>query len=205
MNEYQIEQLEALQIVRQHPDAAAGQPAIKAEIERYHDFRTRTAIFHQAHFEQTCTEKCYFSNLSACCSKDGIIIFFADVVINALASSAAELDLLEHAIAHPPYPGKCIFLTHKGCLWRVKPIVCEMFVCQTAKNAAFENDPQAAEQWEAFEKERKTFTWPDQPVLFEHLERLFLDLGAESSLMHIHKSPGLLRIKKNREAASRSA
>lgn len=203
MNEYQVEQLEALRTVRRHPDAAAGQPSIKTEIERYLAFRDRTAGFHQAHFEPFCAEKCYFSNASACCSKDGIIVFFADVVINALASSAAELDLLEQAIANPVSPGKCIFLTRSGCLWRIKPIVCEMFVCRAAKTTAFENDPRAAEQWKEFEKERKSFTWPDRPVLFEHLERLFIDIGAESTLMHIHNSPGLLRIKKKRQAATR--
>ncbi|MFW5937201.1 MAG: hypothetical protein ACOCS6_04000, partial [Desulfosalsimonas sp.] len=87
MNEYQIEQLQALQMVRQHINAGQGRQTeailprqIKQELRRYYDFRDRSAAFHQACFEQTCTAKCYLSNLSACCSKDGIIVFFADVV-----------------------------------------------------------------------------------------------------------------------------
>lgn len=196
MNAYQKEQLEALQIVR---GQILNLPSVvKKGLSRYLAFREQTATFHRMHFEQICTEKCYLGNLSACCSKDGIVVFFADVVINAIYSSEKELDLLEHAIENPAIPGKCIFLSPGGCLWRIKPIVCEMFVCNTAKETAFKDHPEAAAQWEEFEKQRKTFTWPDRPVLFEHLERIFLDKGLESSLMHIHTSPGLMRIRKNR-------
>lgn len=201
MNSYQIEQLKTLHTVRQNLEPAAGSSADcgqwdgKEEIHRYMAFRDRTAIFHQRHFEEVCTEKCYHSRLSACCSRDGIIIFFADVVINALYSSYSELDLLEHAIQYPAASEKCIFLSSSGCLWRVKPIVCEMFVCEPALKQVFTKNPDAEAQWRQLEQERKSYTWPDKPVLFEHLERRFLDMGIDSSLMHIHKSPGLLRIR----------
>lgn len=197
MNSYQAEQLEALRMVREQGLSLPSD--LKEEVSRYLAFRRRTEAFYREHFEQTCSEKCYLSSLSACCSKDGIVIFFADVVINFLYSSENDLDLLEHAIKNPAAQGKCIFLARGGCLWRVKPIVCEMFVCDTAKKGAFEDSPEAAARWEKLENQRKTFTWPDRPVLFEHLERIFLDRGLESSLMHIHKSPGLMRIKKTRD------
>ena len=45
-------------------------------------------------------------------------------------------------------------------------------------------------------KQEKSFKWPDRPVLFDDLEKLFLDLGCHSTLMHLNLSPGLLRIKK---------
>ena len=38
-------------------------------------------------------------------------------------------------------------------------------------------------------------TWPDRPVLFDELEKLFIKEGYDSPLMYCHKSPGLLRLK----------
>jgi hypothetical protein len=73
-----------------------------------------------------------------------------------------------------------------------------MFLCGEAINRAFEDDPEALKQWEAYNEIRKSFTWPDQPVLFEKLESYFIEKGYHSSLMYIHNSPGLLRIKMNR-------
>ncbi len=201
MNAYQKEQLEALQMIRRYlnqlPDSE--NKSLKAEIADYLEFRSCIANFLETRFKDICTEKCYHSRLSACCSKDGIIAFFADVVINALTAENNDLDRLEQAIEHPANDFKCIFLSETGCLWQVKPIVCEMFVCDEAENRAFENDPEAAKQWETYREIKKNYTWPDQPVLFEKLESFFMAKGCSSTLMYIHNSPGLLRIKQNRK------
>jgi len=45
------------------------------------------------------------------------------------------------------------------------------------------------------EQESRRFKWPDRPVLFDTLEKLFLDAGFHSPLMYLHTSPGLLRVK----------
>lgn len=201
MNTYQLEQIEALRMVR---DALDRMPApemdnLRREISGYLIFREQLADFMAAHFGEICSEKCYQSRLSACCSRDGIITFFADMVVNAIVSEAADLDALERAVGQPQNDSKCIYLTDTGCLWRLKPIVCEMFLCHEAKNAVFDANPAAAEQWERFCAEKAHFTWPDQPVLFEALESRFIAMGLCSPLMYIHYSPGLKRIKDNRD------
>ncbi|MBS0013803.1 MAG: hypothetical protein KFF46_07510 [Desulfobacterales bacterium] len=199
MNDYQMEQRQALQIVRRHLHQIPLED-LEKQITDYLYFRQKTARFYNAHIEPVCEKKCFTTGISGCCTKDGIIVFFADVVINALQSTTRELDRLEQAIGSPSPGGKCIFLAQNGCTWQVKPIVCEMFICHPARQQAFANSPSKAEKWKALEQERKTFTWPDQPVLFERLESLFLNLGQRSTLMHIHKSPGLLRVKQNRDS-----
>jgi hypothetical protein len=201
MNSYQIEQLDALQMVQaQLAKLSTAEIAdLRSQVNDYLLFRSHVASFSQKHFEAICTRNCFQSELSACCSKDGIIVFFADIVINALVSGKAELDAMAQGIRNPVTAFKCIFLSETGCLWRIKPIVCEMFLCDQAQNAVFTDNPEAKRQWERFLKMKKRFTWPDKPVLFEQLESFFMDAGCDSSLMHIHKSPGLLRIKRQRE------
>ena len=68
----------------------------------------------------------------------------------------------------------------------------------SAPSVTIKTDPEAeAQTWEELLRVRKRFTWPDRPVLFDHLEKVFLDLGYRSTLMHLNLSPGLLRIKRN--------
>jgi hypothetical protein len=153
--------------------------------------------FLNENFSKLCTQKCYQSELSACCSRDGIITFFGDVVVNTLVSSNDEIEALKAAIQKPNNNFKCIYLGHQGCLWRVKPIVCEMFLCEPATKEVFGQKPEAQEIWNALQKDRKRFTWPDQPVLFNDLERCFIDAGYTSPLMYFHNSPGLLRVKQS--------
>jgi hypothetical protein len=201
MNQYQKEQLEAVKMVRQYLDAMtqSEKQRLKEMLTRYLEFRSRVTSFLESLFSTICTEKCYASKLSACCSKDGIVAFFGDVVVNALISSPHDLDNLEAAIARPEQDTKCIFLSEKGCLWHSKPIVCEMFLCDEAEHKVFGNNMEARKKWEELKTERKQFTWPDKIVLFEELESVFMEKGATSPLMYIHYSPGLLRIKNNRE------
>ena len=201
MNTYQNEQLDALLMVRRELNAMADREVegIRAQIADYLMFRTDVADFSATHLAGICTEKCFGSRLSACCAKDGIITFFADVVINALVSDNPTLDRLENAIRRPVYDFKCIFLSESGCLWRVKPIVCEMFLCDEAESRAFSDKPEVRGQWHAFGDMKKRYTWPDRPVLFEHMERIFMSRGGASPLMYIHNSPGLSRIRQRRK------
>ena len=55
------------------------------------------------------------------------------MVVNALISQDREIDLLLEVLKEPNNGFKCIYLGEKGCLWRLKPIVCEMFLCEHAK------------------------------------------------------------------------
>lgn len=201
MNEYQKEQLDALRMIRQCLATLDGPETdrLKNAITEYLDYRQSLAVFLSAHFQGLCTEKCFQGRLSACCSRDGIIAFFADAAINALVSDTTGLDHLETAIQRPERPDKCIFLSASGCLWKIKPIVCELFLCDEAEERIFGGNPAALATWEGLKAAKKRFTWPDRPVLFEFLEAFFLEKGWRSPLMYIHFSPGLARIKKQRK------
>ena len=133
--------------------------------------------------------------LSACCSKEGIITFFADMVINALISSEEEIRLFARALGEVNRGFKCIYLGSGGCLWHLKPIVCEMFICDDAQKHILNSTPEARQKWEEFKQLQKRFTWPDRPVLFDALEAIFIKAGYSSPLMYLHNSPGLLRVK----------
>jgi hypothetical protein len=205
MTSYNREQLEALRMVRKQ-FASMGEEnlaALRKRIDEYLTFRNDLEEFLQDRFGDICTEKCFRSRLSACCTREGIIVFFADVVVNALASSPPQLDAVE-AVLEDDHRGrnqgfKCVFLMQGGCLWQVRPIVCAMFLCDPAKEKGFGQDPEAARQWSQFEARRKAFTWPDKPVLFDDLESLFIDAGCRSPLMHLHFSPGLRMVKKKQK------
>jgi len=200
MNTYQQEQLDALLMVRRHIHGLLDMEVsrLRALMADYLAFRARVAAFLEELFQAVCTETCYRDQRSACCTRDGIIAFFGDVVVNVTVSDPVELDKLESAIRHPEKSTKCIFLSGNGCRWRIKPIVCEMFLCDSAKNRVFEENPTAREQWREYEAERKTFTWPDKPVLFEFLEAGFIASGYRSPLMYMHESPGLRRMRERR-------
>ena len=102
---------------------------------------------------------------------------------------------LREAIKNPFFADKCIYLSPGGCLWAVRPLVCAMFVCDRIQNEVFSANPADAEHWKALNARAKSFRWPDRPVLFDSLERQFIDMGCDSSLMYLNKSPGLLRVK----------
>lgn len=204
MNTYQKEQFDALTMVRNYFENqnSSRLPELESMIAGYLDFRNRVAFFLKTRFESICTEKCYQNRLSACCARDGIITFFADVVINALVSSDADLSTLKDAIIGPYKPDKCIFLTENGCTWKLKPVVCEFFLCDMAERRVFQNDMETRKQWEAFNAEKKDYTWPDRPVLFELIEKEFIMQGCRSPLMYLHNSPGLVRIRRARDQFS---
>ena len=197
INSYQQEHIETLRLVRSglgllSPKAVQG---LRNLCEPYMAFRQEVDHFLACYFSDVCTRNCYESRLSACCSKDGIIAFFADVVVNALASTNAQLDQLEMALGLPNDRFKCVYLSNNGCLWAVKPIVCQMFLCDSAQKTVFLNTPGVEDNWKHFREKEKVFKWPDKPVLFDRLEKAFLDLGIDSPLMYFHHSPGLLMVK----------
>lgn len=88
-----------------------------------------------------------------------------------------------------------MYLGAAGCRWRIKPIVCQMFLCGPSKAKVFRQHPEAESEWLELEQLRKKFTWPDRPVLFDILEKYFIAMGCASPLMYMHQSPGLLRVK----------
>ena len=198
MSEYNREQYTALQIVTQHLkdiDILNHSGRLSTSLSDYLAFRRSIDEFLQSHFSSICHENCYRSQLSACCSREGIITFFADVVVNAKYSSPDEINRLFKVLLNPLSKVKCVYLGEYGCLWRIKPIVCTMFICDRAQNEVFGSDPDLRSQWETFERLKKRFTWPDRPVLFDDLERCFIEAGHKSSLMYLHNSPGLIRVK----------
>jgi hypothetical protein len=198
MSAYNREQLEAILLVRHHfkmlsPSELAG---LKKRAENYLRFRKEVDRFLGHYFSEICTQKCYQDHFSACCNREGITTFFADVVINVLMSSDEEVDRMLEALSLPNRGMKCVYLGKRGCLWRIKPIVCEMFICKEARKTVFEKDRLALKEWERLKQREKRYTWPDRPVLFDDLETCFIQAGYSSSLMYFHNSPGLLRVKK---------
>lgn len=197
MNAYHQEQIEAIAMVQTH---LKSNPFVKRDLlalaADYLSFRAEVANFLSVHFSKVCTQKCYQNRRSACCSREGIITFFADIGVNVLVSDSHEI--ADHlSILHKPNTGfKCVYLTESGCRWKVKPIVCEMFLCDTAKETVLAQDPQTRRQWDLIEEKRRQYTWPDQPVVFDRLEAYFIELGIQSPLMYLHNSPGLLRVKR---------
>ena len=200
MTEYQHEQMEALELVTEHLSGlkTADIAALKGKLADYLCFRRDVDTFLSTHFSDICTETCYQSRISACCTREGIITFFADVVVNVIMSDEIAIKTLFSVLRSSQEGSKCIYLGEKGCLWQVKPLVCEMFLCKKAEDAVLKINQDLQNEWHVLQKREKTFRWPDQIVLFDELEQLFLDVGHSSPLMYLHNSPGLLRVKKNR-------
>ncbi|RLC04933.1 MAG: hypothetical protein DRH90_07360 [Deltaproteobacteria bacterium] len=198
MTEYQHEQMEALELVAGHLSGlkAADIDALKGKLADYLCFRRDVDTFLSTHFSDICTETCYQSRISACCTREGIITFFADVAVNVIMSDEIAIQALFSVLRSPQEGSKCIYLGEKGCLWQVKPLVCEMFLCEKAEDAVLKINQDLQNEWHMLKKREKTFRWPDQIVLFDELEQLFLDAGHSSPLMYLHNSPGLLRVKK---------
>jgi len=199
MSSYNQEQYDALVMVRRYLAGLGEVEKVElvASLDDYLRFRQSVDDFQQAHFGSVCHQACYQSRLSACCSREGIVTFFADVVINVLLSTPQEIDRLAETLRQGDNGVKCIYLGRDGCLWRLKPIVCAMFLCDRAENGVFRDRPALRRQWEAYREHKKRFTWPDRPVLFDDLEAIFIAAGCTSPLMFLHNSPGLIRVKQN--------
>jgi hypothetical protein len=198
MTPYQQEQLTAHRLVRDHLGSlnANQRRDLHRACEAYCRFRDRVDRFLADHFADVCSQKCFRSRTSACCSRDGIVTFFADVVVNALLSDPAELRLLTHTLQGPPNGAKCIYLGPSGCRWKLRPLLCAMFLCDSAQAQVLATDPERERQWQVLRQAAKGFRWPDRPVLFDMLEARFIAAGHRSPLMYLHDSPGLLRVKR---------
>lgn len=199
MNDYQQQQWDALQLAQEALQALddVERRDLESDLGEYLRFRGQVDLFLDTHFGTHCTAGCYENQRSACCSKDGIITFWADVVINLLRSDAGGIAEMERALSDPTYTHKCTYLGRSGCRWAVRPLGCTMFLCDEAKTAVFEDETgELQRQWEMMNEQAKAFRWPDRPVLFDRLETLFMERGCRSPLMYINTSPGLMRIKK---------
>ena len=197
MVEYRIEQLAALETAVRYLRSLSEDQAnqLKAKLTEYLKFRDDVDAFLKENFAELCTRTCFERELSACCSKDGIITFFADILINALYASQQEIETLFARLQNRNERFKCVYLNKNGCLMRIQPIVCKMFLCERAEKAVFSQNPLLKDQWEALKEQKKRFTWPDRPVLFDFLEEIVIKAGLSSSLMYLHNSPGLLRVR----------
>ena len=71
-----------------------------------------------------------------------------------------------------------------------------MFLCAKAEKEVLDENSRARETWESLKQREKTFRWPDQAILFDDLEEIFIRAGYSSTLMYLHNSPGLLKVKK---------
>jgi hypothetical protein len=207
MNSYQQEQIDALTLVCRHLNSldAGCRHDLTDTLTDYLAFRKEVDQYLERHFGSVCEAQCFQSRMSACCSRDGIITFFADVVINVLVSGTEEIEDLFTRLRRPHISLKCIYLGENGCPWKIKPIVCEMFLCDVAKEKVFSKEPRARKAWEILNERKKRYTWPDRPVLFDELEAVFLRVGHSSPLMYMHNSPGLLRVKKQARTAANHA
>lgn len=197
MNSYQREQIVTLNMVCRHLKTISVQERqrLLSQISDYLLFRDAVDAFFGEHFENICTQKCYQSKMSACCSREGIITFFADVVVNLLVSNETEIKALARVLRKPNDGFKCIYLGGHGCMWRIKPIICEMFLCDPAKESVFKEKPLTNKLWLELKQREKHYRWPDRPVLFDDLEKYFMTAGYSSPLMYLNNSPGLLRVK----------
>jgi hypothetical protein len=197
MNTYQKEQLQALRQVQRGLERMEGamRDGLNGLIQPYLDFRKELQQFLTMHLGQYCTQACFSSQSSACCSKDGIITFWADHVVNACCCDQGAFRQLASAAQNPQFSGKCIYLAADGCLWKVTPLVCAMFVCDQAHTDIFHQHRDLDRIWERYRRRAKAFRWPDRPVLFDQLEEMFMDLGCQSPLMYINSSPGLRQVK----------
>jgi len=70
-----------------------------------------------------------------------------------------------------------------------------MVLCEQAKRTVFGEVRGVEATWEQRRMHEKEYTLPTKPVLFDDLERYFINLGVVSPHMYFHKSPGLLRLK----------
>jgi len=168
---------------------------IQTLLNPYLEFRRELEAFHERYFNDHCTGSCFETGLSACCGFESIITFFADQLVTFVQSSEEEMDRLLEVLQRANTTSNCVYLGPDGCMWRVRPVSCAMFLCEDARQTAFSRHPPAREAWKELQQREKAFTWPDRPVLFDDLEKIFMDLGLESPQLYFHRSPGLLWVK----------
>jgi len=193
-------------MVREHLAglAAPDERALRKSIEPYLEFRDAVSRFQKENLSETCTLKCFRDRSSDCCGREGILTFFADVVVNVLGSTDEAIETLLSTLSRDRGGPNCVYLGDDGCMWNLKPIVCEMFLCDHAKEEVLGENSPLGRQWQGLRVREKLYTFPDRPVLFDDLENLFLDAGLESPLMYCHISPGLVLLKRKHGVGSQA-
>ena len=197
ISEYNRDQLLSLQAIHK---ACGRLPDVEilSLVERlgpYIEFRRQLESHQSQYFRDTCEANCFSTGLSACCGFESIITFFADHVINFLLSTPGENGRIVSVLGRANRTGRCVYLQATGCIWRLSPISCAMFLCEDAKQTVFTRHPEAVAPWAELREREKDYTYPTQPVLFDDLEKVFRGLGVDSPNMYFHTSPGLLRLK----------
>lgn len=198
-DEYNLEQYDAYITIKAFFDGASADDveALERMIVPYLEFRRETSEFLVSSCADVCGDICFKTGLSDCCMHEGIITFFADWIVNWLVSSKDEIDILVEALFKPFRDDKCVYLGEKGCLWKIKPLNCETFVCKQARAEIFAGDFQAEHIYDEMLVKKKTFSYPDRPVLFDDIEKFFMKRGVDSEIMYFHKGAGLMMIKRN--------
>lgn len=198
-DEYNLEQYDAYITIKSFFDSASSVDVAELDgmIAPYLEFRAETSEFLERSCAEVCGDICFRTGLSDCCMHEGIITFFADWIVNWLVSSKDEIDVLVKALFEPFRNDKCVYLGEKGCLWRIKPLNCETFVCKQARSEIFAKDFEAEHVYDEMLVKKKTFSYPDRPVLFDTIEKFFMKKGVDSELMYYHKGAGLMMIKRN--------
>lgn len=169
--------------------------ALRTAIRPYLEFRQNVGEYFGAFFKSSCQTRCFDTHLSVCCGFESIITFFADHVVSLMMSNREEIEALISVLTRPNLTERCVYLGASGCLWKVPPISCSMFLCPQVKETIFDSQPEAEARWIDLRQGEKQFTWPDKPVLFDELEVLFMRRGCDTPHLFFHRSPGLLRIK----------
>ena len=103
MNAYHKEQIDALRLVDSYLVnlSTFERRALDESIAEYLAFRHEVDLHLHRYFGEIFTQTCYRSRLSACCSREGIITFFGDVVVNRLVSTDDEVDKLLTVLGNP--------------------------------------------------------------------------------------------------------
>lgn len=205
MNDYNREQLATFQAVSQAclRLTSIEREALIIRLAPYLVFRRDLDELHHGHVESTCRTACYETGLSACCGFESIITFFADHVITCLLSEPSDMRVIFERLEQPNRSRSCVYLAEHGCMWKVRPIACAMFFCESIKSKILRETPAVFAAWEDLQRREKGFTLPDRPVLFDDLEAYFIERGVSSPHMHFHNSPGLLRMKARHGLADR--
>jgi hypothetical protein len=162
----------------------------------YLAYRAGTGRFFREHLADGCHRICFEKKRSACCGREGIIVFFADFVVELLGASENRIEAMDEVLVSDKGGTDCVYLGEKGCRWKIKPVACEIFLCDQVRKDVLGADDELDHRWEKIRRREKSFTKPDRPVLFDDLERFFIERGYEGPLMFFHRSPGLLRLKK---------
>jgi len=168
---------------------------LEAEIRPYLLFREELEEFQTRYFGKRCRESCFETRLSACCGFESILTFFADHVVHFLVTGVEEESRLLVPLERPNRTSRCVYLGPEGCLWKIRPLSCAMFLCESAKKEVFARHGEAEEAWKGFLAREKDYTWPSRPVLFDEMEAYFIHRGVQSVHLYFHSSPGLLRVK----------